>query len=218
MRSQVRILVGVALIAAGAAGLIAMNLWTVPALGSGVHVRVPPVDVPTVRTVPEPIAPPVAMPSPAATVSTTAPDAAIADAMPDAVAVVSDASTSRSTDGTTFTAVVFEPQSKALSKDLIRSVGPIAAYMRHNFGMKAVLVGHGDAGMSAAEYVQLGRFRSAAVLRVLVDYGVSVARIGIEQPTTEGDRIVAPGVSPGTVEIRIEPRFANPKKGEPDVP
>ena len=84
--------------------------------------------------------------------------------------------------------------------------------------MKVVLVGHGDEGMEAAEYVQLGRRRSSAVLRVLVDLGVTVARIGIEPPNVEEGRIVTKGIPPGAMELRIEPRFVQPKKGDNDGP
>ena len=219
MRPEARILGGLALIATGAAGLIAMNIWTVPTIGrqgpvqhtgrAQVPALLPSATDPTPAPIRSAISDAGAAPS----------DAAIeaVDAAVDAAAV-SDASTSRSTDGTVFPSVRFEAQSRALSKEMIRDIEPIAEYLRNHFGMKVVLVGHGDGGMDAAEYVRVGRFRAAAVLRMFVDYGVSVARIGIELPKTEGDKLVAQGVAPGTVEVRIEPRFQQPKKGEGDVP
>lgn len=226
MRPEVRILGGLALIAAGAAGLIAMNIWTVPTiaqrrpaqpLGLGPDA--------TVTAQPRaPSSPTAPKPTPVPARSVRADDAgqvlrdAAAEAGPEADGALADAATSRSTDGTVFPPVRFEPQSKALSKEMIGNVEPIAAYLRNHFAMKVVLVGHGDAGMDAAEYVRIGRFRAAAVLRMLVDYGVSVARIGIELPKTEGDELVTQGIPPGTVEVRIEPRFQQPEKGEDDAP
>jgi len=214
MRPEVRVLGGLALITAGSAGLIAMNIWTVPTIVRSIPshgvvstATTTAVPVPSPSTVPE--KPPASSP----TVVDAAPpiEAAVEVAAP-------EGGTTHSTDGTLLPSIQFEAQSQALNKELIKKVEPIGAYLRHNFGMKVVLVGHGDAGMDAAEYVRIGRFRAAAVLRMLVDYGVSVARIGIELPKVEGDRVVTGGVPAGTVEVRIEPRFEQPKKGEGDVP
>lgn len=224
MRPEVRILGGLALITAGAAGLIAMNLWTVPTIGQG---RARPEAIPT-----PPPRSPVTVPTttrsatpPASVVPTVASSGAMPDAGPvdAAVEAALDVAieptggvTSRSEDGTSFAPIVFEPQSKALSKGLIEKIGPIAAYMRNNYAMMVTLTGHGDAGMSTAEYIRIGRFRAGAVLRTLVDYGVSGARIGIALPKVEGDKIVAGDVPPGTVEVYIKSRFAKPEKGEDD--
>ena len=217
MRPEVRVLGGLALITAGSAGLIAMNIWTVPTIArnkpsSGV-VSTPAMTSVTVRS------PTVSATKPSVS-SPTIPDAS-PPAEDDAAveeAAAPEGGTTRSTDGTPLPSIQFEAQSQALSKDLIKKVEPIGAYLRHNFGMKVVLIGHGDAGMDAAEYVRIGRFRAAAVLRMLVDYGVSVARIGIELPKVEGDRVITGSVPAGTVEVRIEPRFEQPKKGEGDGP
>ncbi len=210
MKPEVRILGGLALITAGVAGLIAMNIWTVPTIGE----RPPPTSAPATSPPPEP-----ASTAPVASASASA--RLVADGGPDSPGDASargDVVTSKSTDGTTFPAIRFEAKSRALTKQMIENVEPIAAYLRNRFRMKVVLVGHGDAAMGAAEYVHTGRRRAAAVLRMLVDYGVSVARIGIEAPAIEDDRVVAEGVPPGTVEVRIEPRFQKPKKGEGDGP
>jgi outer membrane protein OmpA-like peptidoglycan-associated protein len=217
MRPEVRVLGGLALITAGAAGLIAMNIWTVPTIArnkpsSGV-VSTPATTSVTVR-------PPTLSPTKPPASSLTIPDASPPVELDAAVeeAAAPEGGTTRATDGTELPSIRFEAQSQALNKDLMKKVEPIGAYLRHNFGMKVVLIGHGDASMDAAEYVRIGRFRAAAVLRMLVDHGVSVSRIGIELPKVEGDRIISDGVPAGTVEVRIEPRFEQPKKGEGDGP
>ncbi|HNZ23926.1 MAG TPA: OmpA family protein [Polyangiaceae bacterium] len=218
MKPEVRYLSGFALIAVGAAGLVGMNVWTVPELPKGRDGCQEPTGS-----------------EQRAVVSATVEQAVSAEApvprlqeMADAGAVIGDAEadvmrqeiTSWTTvpDGTELPSIRFEPQSQVLSAEMSRNVEPIAAYLRNHFGMKVVLVGHGDEGMDAAEYVQLGRRRSSAVLRMLVDLGVTVARIGIEPPNVEEGRIVTKGIPPGAMELRIEPRFVQPKKGDNDGP
>ncbi len=215
MRPEVRVLGGLALITAGAAGLIAMNLWTVPTVSQGTSTagerpaQTAP-SVPTVEREPTPTPTPLTV----ASRSTEADPAGTVDA-----AVVQEVgSTTTATDGTVLPSIRFEPASRALTPEMSKKVEPIAAYLRHHFGMKVVVVGHGDEGMNASDYVRTGRLRAAAVLRLLVDYGVTAARIGIELPVVEGDRVVNKGVPPGAVELRIEPRFVQPKKGGEDGP
>ncbi len=220
MRAVVRLLGGLALIAAGASGLIAMNVWTVPLIGSA---RVRPEKTNPILVT---SSSPVVSSTPSLTEAVTAGSAAVRvaidagglDAALDSSGSQTDAATSRSADGTTFSAIVYEPRSKALTKELITKIGPIAKYMRNNYAMMVTLTGHGDTGMSPAEYVHMGRLRAGGVLRTLVDYGVSGTRIGISLPTIEGNRVVTKGVAPGTVEVRIEPRFARPVKGEGNGP
>jgi outer membrane protein OmpA-like peptidoglycan-associated protein len=197
--------------------LIAMNLWTVPTVSQGPSMegervtRTPP-KVPTVEREPAPV------PTPArSNVASHSPEAGPSGAE-DAAVAKEVGSTTTVTDGTELPSIRFEPQSRALSPEMSKKVEPIAAYLRHHFGMKVVVVGHGDEGMNAADYVRTGRLRAAAVLRLLVDYGVTAARIGIELPVVEGDRVVGKGVPPGAVELRIEPRFVQPKKGGEDGP
>lgn len=196
--------------------MIAMNLWTVPTVSQGPSMegesatRTPP-KVPTVKRDPSPV------PAPApSNVASHSPEAGRAGTE-DAATAKEGGSTTTATDGTELPSIRFEPQSRALSPEMSKKVEPIAAYLRHHFGMKVVVVGHGDEGMSAADYVRTGRLRAAAVLRLLVDYGVTAARIGIELPVVEGDRVVSK-VPPGAVELRIEPRFVQPKKGGEDGP
>lgn len=223
MRPEARILAGLALVSIGAAGLMAMNLWTVPMIVQGRPLPKP--DVPVVTTE-QPRAS--AQPPSASTLLGGTTPIPVASVLVDGGMVeaaeagaplpVLSGATSKATDGTTFDAIVFEPQSKALSKELINRLEPVAAYMRNNYGMMVTLTGHGDPGMDALEYVRMGRFRAGAVLRTLVDYGVSGSRIGIATPKVEGDQVVTGGVAPGTVEVLVEPRFLQPKKGENDVP
>ncbi len=172
--------------------------------------RTPP-KVPAVKREPSPV--PTPAPSNVASHSLEAGPAGAEDA----AAAEEAGSTTTATDGTELPSIRFEPQSRALSPEMSKKVEPIAAYLRHHFGMKVVVVGHGDEGMIAADYVRTGRLRAAAVLRLLVDYGVTAARIGIELPVVEGDRVVSK-VPPGAVELRIEPRFVQPKKGGEDGP
>ena len=89
--------------------------------------------------------------------------------------------------------------------------------MRDNFKMKVTLIGHGDSGTEADEYIRVGRSRAGTTLRMLVDYGVSASRITVSEPKVEGNRVVDQGVPPGTVEVHIEPRFET-KKGDAGVP
>lgn len=215
MRPEVRVLGGLALMTAGAASVIAMNIWTVPTLktsgppGVGVPVSASKLPREAVEPTASALGPSVAAPSSAEAVSS-------------ATEPVSDSPTQSTTthasDGTVLPSIRFDPQSRVLSPEMMKQIDPIAAYLRHHFGMKVVLTGHGDEGMEASEYVRLGRLRAAAVLRLLVDYGVSAARIGIELPEIEADRVLTKGVPGGAVELRIEPRFAQPKKGENDGP
>lgn len=196
--------------------MIAMNLWTVPTVSQGPSMegeratRIPKVLTAQTELAPLPTAaPPSAHSVPAEAGPSGTADAEVAKAV---------GATTTATDGTELPSIRFEPQSRALSPEMSKKVEPIAAYLRHHFGMKVVVVGHGDEGMNAADYVRTGRLRAAAVLRLLVDYGVTAARIGIELPVVEGDRVVSKGVPPGAVELRIEPRFVQPKKGGEDGP
>ncbi len=211
MRPEVRVLSGLALMTAGAASLIAMNIWTVPTLEtirpSDVGARSLSVSPTPPRETVEPVQ------------SAKPPEVAAAESSAPAPSdPPTKTATTTTSDGTELPSIRFEPQSRVLSPEMMKQVDPIGAYLRHNFGMKVVLTGHGDEGTEASEYVRMGRLRAAAVLRLLVDYGVSAARIGIELPEVEGDRVLTKGVPGGAVEMRIEPRFAQPKKGESDGP
>jgi outer membrane protein OmpA-like peptidoglycan-associated protein len=212
MRPEVRVLGGLALMTAGAASLIAMNIWTVPTLETFRPSDVGTASLPVPSKLPRETVDPVP--------SVKQPDApsAAESAAPEPSVEPTKTVTTQTSDGTELPSIRFEPQSRVLSSEMMKQVDPIGAYLRHNFGMKVVLTGHGDEGMEASEYVRLGRLRSAAVLRLLVDYGVSAARIGIEVPEVEADRVLTKGVPGGAVEMRIEPRFVQPKKGESDGP
>ena len=78
--------------------------------------------------------------------------------------------------------------------------------------MKLVLLGHGDEPASPEMYVLFGVRRANAVLRLLVQFGVSMSRISVERPKVEGGRVVVKASEPGTVQVRFEPRFF--KKGK----
>jgi outer membrane protein OmpA-like peptidoglycan-associated protein len=216
MRAEGRILIGLAMIGAGGAGLLAMNLWTLPPMLEAARAQQRP--CPSVAA--SWVASPAPTPEVSAIVAASASvgPTASAAANLDADAGEADAgATARATDGTTFPPIRFEERSRAPSRDLMTAVQPLAAYLRGHFDMKVVLIGHGDAGMSAAEYVQTGRVRAGVVLRMLVDYGVSASRITVQEPTVDGDRVVTRGVAPGTVEASVEPRFET-RKGGADVP
>jgi outer membrane protein OmpA-like peptidoglycan-associated protein len=223
MTPEARILVGLGLVGAGAAGLLAMNLWTVPLLRPAAERGVSPAPE-RVATLVVPSASAPDAPTDSANADATAPlhaqapDAAPSGSTQPGPELPGDASTSRSFDGATFPSIVFEPQRKTPSKAMLTSVEGMGAHLRENFALKVTLMGHGDAGMGAAEYVNLGRQRAAAVLRMLVDFGVSVSRIGIELPRVQNGSVVTQGTAPGTVEVRIEPRFPTPKEKERDVP
>ncbi len=223
MRAEARILVGLGMIGAGAAGLLAMNLWTLPA---AIDVPCPePPRCPPVTAAPALPAPSAPAPSaPSASAAPSASQAEPADAASDSSPPdgsespeVQDAATSKSSDGTTFPEIRFPERSRAQSRELMDAVQPLAAYLRGHFNMRVVLVGHGDAGTSAPEYIQTGRMRAGAVLRTLVDFGVSASRITIEAPAVEAGRVVTRGVAPGTVQATVEPRFET-TKGDADVP
>ncbi len=220
MRAEGRILIGLAMVGAGGAGLLAMNLWTLPAMLEAARAQQRPCPSVAASRVaaPEPGSAASAMVAASASVGPTASsagnsDAAVGDA---GVGEAGVGVTSRAVDGTTFPEIRFEERSRAPSRDLMTAVQPLAAYLRGHFDMRVVLTGHGDAGMSAAEYVQVGRTRAGVVLRMLVDYGVSASRITVQEPTVEGDRVVTRGVAPGTVEASVEPRFEM-RKGGADV-
>lgn len=217
MRADVRILVGLGMIGAGAAGLLAMNLWTLPTMAASPcppAASCPPCVATSHAGITAPSAP-AAFPSGAAGAPGETADAgSAADAVDGGEA---GGGTSRAADGTTFPDIRFEERSRAPSRELMVAVQPLAAYLRGHFDQKVVLTGHGDAAMSAAEYVQTGRLRAGIVLRILVDNGVSVSRITVQEPTVEGDQVVSRGVAPGTVEASVEPRFES-KKGDADVP
>lgn len=221
MRAEVRILVGLGMIGAGGAGLLAMNLWTLPTMVPGPcpeTPRCPPAVVTEIRPLGSSPTSAASAPAPAPTPS----DASDADAAPEAGQAAIDAeakgdgATLRASDGTEFPAIQFEERSRAPSRELMTAIQPLAAYLRGHFDMKVVLVGHGDASTTPEEYVQTGRLRAGTVLRMLVDYGVSASRIQVEQPKIEGGQVLTGGVAPGTVQASVEPRFET-KKGGADV-
>ena len=146
---------------------------------------------------------------------------AVNEAAPDGDGAVVDrvVSTTTASDGTELPSLRFEHGSKTtLSPEMYVKFKQVAAYMNNNFGMKVTLRGHGDEGMKASEYVTLGRRRSAALYRLLIDHGVKEARIAVEPVAVEGDRVLDKGVAPGAMELVIEPRFQPQKKGGTDAP
>ena len=233
-----QVLVGLALVAAGAAGLIAMNLWTVP----GVLSTAPRQCVASSQRGNPPGVPGasagaglVSSVSSGASGSSAVDRVGASDREVDGGAIVSGSleaargadegeavkvaeSTTTSTDGTELPSIRFEPQVRALSSDMVGNARIIANYVSGNFAMKVTLIGHGDEGMSPDEYVDLGRRRALAVRNMLTSFGVKDARIGIALPVVEGGRVVANGVPSGSTEIRIEPRFGQPKRGGEYVP
>ena len=227
MRSDLQAFVGLVCIAAGVGGLIALNLWTVPA-DTGAKHQQEAGKVSTRATAHRD------RPDSGAVVvvdaSLEAADAASTDVVQrrdagraDAAVkmVVQVTSTTTSTDGTVLPSIRFEPQSRSVSAETLKTViAPIAEHVRNNFGMKVTLIGHGDAGMSAGEYQEMGRMRALYIRALLSSpsFGVSEKRVGINPPQVEGGRVVDKGIPPGSVEVIIEPRFGQPKKGGDNVP
>jgi len=249
MRLDLQVVAGLVCIAAGAAGLIAMNLFTVPAIVRAESKQaawtVPPkpsLVAGETKVLPGAVpdglgeaADPVASNEGASNEGAPnegehAQDAAVDGAEEGAAGgtaagatsgevPVAVTSTTTVVDGTVLPSIRFEPQKRSLAQESVKDViAPIAEYMRNNFGTKATLVGHGDDGMSAAEYGEMGRWRALNVLRLLSNYGVSESRVGIVPPAVDRDRAANRAIPTGAVEVRIEPRFQVPKKGGDNAP
>lgn len=125
-----------------------------------------------------------------------------------------EASTTIAPDGTPLPSIRFSLSNPVMTGEMMKQIEEISAYVRARFGMMVFLIGHGDDASNSAEYVRVGRGRALSVMRVMVDQDVSSSRIGIGQPKMENDQLQVGGIAPGTVEIRIESRFAKPKKEE----
>lgn len=232
MNKAAPLLAGVLLLGAGVAGLTVVNVSVVPRLTrpaaapqpSALHPEKAPAPSASAPAPAEASSPPAAtgtgeIVADAATDETVADAEVVADAAPaDDAAVTADASTaessatSRAADGTVLPSVVFEPNSASASLNLMSVVDTIARYMRAHFDQKVILIGHGDDPTKGPEYMRLGRMRAQAVMRMLIDYGLSASRIGIEPAPTNDAGLPTSQVPPGTVEVRIEPRFA--QKGQ----
>ena len=104
-----------------------------------------------------------------------------------------------------------------MSLEMMKEIEQISGYLRGHFAMLVRLVGHGDDPANVDEYIRVGRARALSVMRVLVDQGVSASRIAISQVPVADSKIEAGDVPAGSVEVTIEPRFAQPKKGNDDA-
>ncbi len=107
----------------------------------------------------------------------------------------------------------FEP-SMTTSKKLVMELGPLVAYLKKNPNARVTLIGHGDEGQKARDYLDLGRGRALAVRRALLDYQVPVARVAFEAPPVEGAEVAASAKMPGAVQVKI----ISSEKGESHVP
>ena len=230
MRSEFQVLVGLACIAMGAAGLAAMNLWTIPDIVANgnrgartAHAQQPAqaeppaqAEQPGVGAGSDTPAPAV---QPAASTDVASPNAEELAVEPatgnEADTQAPAAGSTTTTDGTALPSIRFQPEEHTASATMIEdAIAPIAKYLLYNFSMKAMLVGHGDDATSASEYVEAGNRRAAAVRFQLRKYGVLDPQIGITPPAVQGDRVLDLGVPPGTVEVRIDPRFQQKKGGD----
>lgn len=235
MRSETSVLVGLSLMAAGAAGLVMLNLQAIPQLlashksdsvtvsvatpkvGGGIEQAAPQRDEAAEKdkqpgkqdeksadgggeNPSEPVA--------------DKDNATAAEAKADESAPSGEARTTIVPDDTPLPSIRFAPPNLVMTGEMMKQIEEISAYVRARFGMMVFLVGHGDDASNPAEYVRVGRGRALSVMRVMVDQDVSSSRIGIGQPKMENDQLQVDGIAPGTVEIRIESRFAKPKKEE----
>jgi len=219
MKREVYGPLGLLMVLMGVTLTAAMNVWFVPELvakrSHREHAGKPAGSCPPSVTV--------VVPSVAADKPDAASDAAVADAQADAFvdsaadvledgSAELDANDAESADVSS-AVIRFEAGKTTLTRELTAQIETVAAQLRHNFGLKVVLVGYGDDPANSQEYVKVGRSRAVAVMRSLIDYGVSAARIAFESPILDGG--VVEGTS-GTVGLKLVPRFA--EGGEKHVP
>jgi outer membrane protein OmpA-like peptidoglycan-associated protein len=192
MNRVAKLYTGLISIAAGAGGLLCVNVQLVPAALSqqpaasttasvGAASRPMPTETTTVTAAPSPTA--VSTPTTPSSATTTADAATQGPLGP----------------------VKFEITQVTL-KNLSKAVEPTATWMKKNPGERILLVGHGDPKTRTRDYMEVGRARALTVRRALLDWGVTAPRMQVQPAEMEGDKIKGSEEFASTVEVRLLPK------------
>jgi outer membrane protein OmpA-like peptidoglycan-associated protein len=192
--------VGLILIAAGAAGLVAVNTQLLPQLLQAERAAHPA----------------------AATSETAAPAAsptAGASEVPTSASAASGAAAAASSmaNGSASEPAMLEPLKFEPNFATIRTitVQPLANYLKKNPSVKIALTGHGDERSRTRDYLDVGRARALAIRKVLLnDYRVPPAQVTVEPVALQGDQVPAQARKPGMVEVKV----VSQEKGENHAP
>ena len=152
---------GLMLIAAGAGGLVYVNMQLIPAALS----QQPAASAPGAASA----APPGGGDTAGAT-----PPAASTTRVVSAPAAASSAATADAAQGP-LAPIKFEI-TQVTSRNLSKNVEPAATWLKKNPAEKVVLVGHGDPKTRMRDYMEVGRARALTVRRALLDWGIAAAR------------------------------------------
>jgi len=208
MKRGASIVVGLILIAAGAAGLVAVNTQLLPQLLQADRAAHP--AAATSETV-----------APAASPSTSASEVPISGSATSSAAAAAAAAAasdgSPQPGGSASAAAGFESLRFETNFATIRTilVQPLANFLKKNPNAKVVLTGHGDERSRTRDYLDVGRARALSVRKVLLnDYRVPPAQVSVEPVALQGDQVPVQARKPGWVEVKV----VSLEKGENHAP
>lgn len=183
-----KLVLGLIFLAAGAGGLVYVNVQLVPAAMSK-------------QPAATPSAPPTAseeQPELAASALTAAPSAASSPGAASAPAASASAAAPAGPDAP----IPFE-LTKVILRNANNALKPLAQWLKKNPGESVVLVGHGDPKTRVRDYVEVGRARALAVRRGLIESGVAGARIQVQPVEMQGGQVKGTEQFAGTVQVRL---------------
>ncbi|MBI5536279.1 MAG: hypothetical protein HY898_26390 [Deltaproteobacteria bacterium] len=191
MSSVAKPFIGVLLIAAGAGGLVYVNLQLLPAAVS--QQPAASASAPAAISSPAPV-------DTATASATTTPSAASAPA-PSSSPPAASAEPAQGP----LAPIKFE-LTQVTSRNLSKAVEPSATWLKKNPMEKVVLVGHGDPKTRMRDYMEVGRARALTVRRALLDWGVAAARVQVQPAEMEGNQVKGSEQFAGSVEVRVLPK------------
>jgi outer membrane protein OmpA-like peptidoglycan-associated protein len=180
-----KLIAGLLFLAAGAGGLVYVNVQLIPEVLS----QQPAASAAAAPETPVPAVPEAAVAEPAEAPSARA--SGPADAAVDQEAAAGPSSP-----------IKFE-LSQVTAKNLSKMLEPLAGHLKRTPEERVVLVGHGDPKTRTRDYVEVGRARALAVRRGLLEWGIIAARIQVRQVEGEEGQVKGTEQHAGTVEVQL---------------